>query len=244
MSQFAESVFIAAGLRAPFRRSGRAPAAHDAVSLSVPAVQGMAAHTEPDLLVTGTVIPNLGLINIAREIWLAAKLNTNLPAFSVLLSFSKGIARTFVRGVIFGSDVMKAPPLHELGAQKMLGYHDAPKVEIKPSEVKIGVEVAGINPLDWYLGEEYDAQTPKCRRYVAFRAIPSSDISGVVESLADYMDGLALDDEVLGTIRFAETSSASYRVSSPNPSAKNFFRVAQLPKSTSVSMYKFGRSAW
>ena len=46
MSRFAEPVFIAAGLRTPFGRGGGALAAYDAVSLSVPVVQAMAAKAE------------------------------------------------------------------------------------------------------------------------------------------------------------------------------------------------------
>ncbi|MBR8193590.1 hypothetical protein KDW82_31710 [Burkholderia vietnamiensis] len=55
MSRFAEPVFIAAGLRTPFGRGGGALAAYDAISLSVPVVQAMAAQAEPDLLVWGGV---------------------------------------------------------------------------------------------------------------------------------------------------------------------------------------------
>ena len=51
MSRFAEPVFVAAGLRTPFGRGGGALAAYDAISLSVPVVQAMAAQAEPDLLV-------------------------------------------------------------------------------------------------------------------------------------------------------------------------------------------------
>ena len=49
MSRFAEPVFIAAGLRTPFGRGGGALAAYDAISLSVPVVQAMAAQAETAL---------------------------------------------------------------------------------------------------------------------------------------------------------------------------------------------------
>ncbi len=88
MSRFAEPVFVAAGLRTPFGRGGGALAAYDAISLSVPVVQAMAEQAERDLLVWGTVIPNLGWSNIARETWLDAKLNPTVPAFSVVLACS------------------------------------------------------------------------------------------------------------------------------------------------------------
>ncbi len=78
MSRFAEPVFVAAGLRTSFGRGSGALANYDAVSLSVPVVQAMANLAEPDLAVWGTVIPNLGWSNIAREVWLDAKLNPSV----------------------------------------------------------------------------------------------------------------------------------------------------------------------
>ena len=121
MSRFAEPVFIAAGLRTPFGRGGGALAAYDAISLSVPVVQAMAAQAEPDLLVWGTVIPNLGWSNIARETWLDAKLNPTVPAFSVVLACSTSMTATFAaagmlgRGtdltMVGGSEVMSRPSI-------------------------------------------------------------------------------------------------------------------------------------
>jgi len=119
MSRFAEPVFVAAGLRTPFGRGGGALAAYDAVSLSVPVVQAMAALAEPDLLLWGTVIPNLGWSNIARETWLDAKLNPNVPALSVVLACSTSMVATFAAAgmlgggtdltMVGGSEVMSRP---------------------------------------------------------------------------------------------------------------------------------------
>ena len=47
MSRFAKPVFVAAGLRTPFGRGGGALAAYDAISLSVPVMQAMAAILPP-----------------------------------------------------------------------------------------------------------------------------------------------------------------------------------------------------
>ena len=105
MSRFAEPVFVAAGLRTPFGRGGGALAAYDAVSLSVPVVQAMAAQAEPDLLVWGTVIPNLGWSNIARETWLDAKLNPTVPAFSVVLACSTSMTATFAAAGMLGGGI-------------------------------------------------------------------------------------------------------------------------------------------
>ncbi len=121
MRRFAEPVFVAAGLRTPFGRGGGALAAYDTVSLSVPVVQAMAAQAEPDLLVWGAVIPNLGWSNIARETWLDAKLNPNVPAFSVVLACSTSMTATFAAAgmlgggtdltMVGGSEVMSRPSL-------------------------------------------------------------------------------------------------------------------------------------
>ena len=121
MSRFAEPVFVAAGLRTPFGRGGGALAAYDAVSLSVPVVQAMAALAEHDLLLWGTVIPNLGWSNIARETWLDAKLNPNVPALSVVLACSTSMVATFAAAgmlgegtdltMVGGSEVMSRPSL-------------------------------------------------------------------------------------------------------------------------------------
>ena len=121
MKRFAEHVFIAAGLRTPFGRGGGPLSAYDAVSLSVPVVKAMAAHAEPDLFVWGTVIPNVGWSNIARETWLDAKLSPTVPAYSVVLACSTSMAATFAAGgmlgggtnlaMVGGSEVMSRPPI-------------------------------------------------------------------------------------------------------------------------------------
>lgn len=121
MSRFVEPVFVAAGLRTPFGRGGGALAAYNAVSLSVPVVQAMAAQAEPDLLVWGTVIPNSVWSNIARETWLDAKLNPTVPAFSVVLACSTSMTATLAAAgmlgggtdltMVGGAEVMSRPSI-------------------------------------------------------------------------------------------------------------------------------------
>ncbi|MCM3681050.1 MULTISPECIES: thiolase family protein [Sphingomonadaceae] len=121
MSRFAKPVFLAAGLRTAFGRGGGALATYDAISLSVPVVQAMAQHAEPDFVVWGTVIPNLGWSNIAREVWLDAKLNPSVPAFSVVLACSTSMTATFAAAgmlgggadlsLVGGAEVMSRPSL-------------------------------------------------------------------------------------------------------------------------------------
>lgn len=118
---FAQSVYIASGLRTPFGRGGGALADHDAISLSVPLAKAMADIARPDFAVWGTVIPSLGWSNIAREIWLDAKLDPTVPSFSAVLACATSIVAAFAAGGMLGGDadlalvggaeVMSNPPI-------------------------------------------------------------------------------------------------------------------------------------
>lgn len=121
MDRFPHTVFVAAGLRTPFGRGGGAFVNYEAVGLSVPVVRAMADRAEPDLVVWGSVIPNLGWSNVAREVWLDAKLNPNVPAFSVVLACSTSMVAAFAAAGMLGSgidltlvggvEVMSRPPI-------------------------------------------------------------------------------------------------------------------------------------
>jgi acetyl-CoA C-acetyltransferase len=95
-------IFIAPGVRTPFSRIDGALAAHDAVELSVPVVRAMSARlrpgTLPDFVVWGSVVPNLGWSNIAREIWLDAKLDPCVPAYSVVLACASSVTAAVAAG--------------------------------------------------------------------------------------------------------------------------------------------------
>lgn len=97
-----QDTFIASGLRTPFSRIDGALAAHDAIELSVPVVQAMSgrlrAGTLPDFVVWGSVVPNLGWSNIAREIWLDAKLDPRVPAYSVVLACASSLTAAIAAG--------------------------------------------------------------------------------------------------------------------------------------------------
>jgi len=85
-----EARWIVAGLRSPFARVDGGLRGLDAVALSVPVVRAMAAHLpagdRPDFVVWGTVAPNLGWSNIARETVVDAGLDPSTPAFSTVLA--------------------------------------------------------------------------------------------------------------------------------------------------------------
>ena len=97
---------------------------------------------------------------------------------------------------------MKAIRLHQFGGAEVLRYEDAPRPELKAGEVLVRVHAAGINPPDWYLRDGYRMLPPEFRPPVPLPVIPGSDISGVVEAVANDVQGFSTGDEVFGLIRF------------------------------------------
>jgi acetyl-CoA C-acetyltransferase len=105
-----DPIWLAAGLRTPFARVDGPLAELDAVKLSLPVVRSMAGLGEsgisggarPDLLVWGTVIPNLGYSNIAREVQIEAGLDQSIPAFSTVLACSTSMLAAFEAAAMLG----------------------------------------------------------------------------------------------------------------------------------------------
>jgi len=91
--------WIAAGLRTAFARVDGPLRRLDALGLSVPVAKAMAARLSsgdrPDLLVWGTVAPNLAWSNIAREIVVQGGLEPATPAFSTVLACATSMAAAF-----------------------------------------------------------------------------------------------------------------------------------------------------
>ncbi len=100
------------------------------------------------------------------------------------------------------TNTMKAIRLHEFGGPEVLRYEDAPMPELKPGEVLVRVHAVGINPPDWYLRDGYKALPSQFRPSVPLPVIPGSDVSGVVEAVAEDVKGFSVGDKVFGMIRF------------------------------------------
>lgn len=84
-----QRIWLLPGLRTPFVKSDGALAKYDAIELSIPVVQAMVSEgNKPDFAVWGTVLPNLGWSNIAREVLLDAKVDATIPAFSTVMACS------------------------------------------------------------------------------------------------------------------------------------------------------------
>ena len=91
----AQALWLAQGLRTPFSKMDGALPARDAIALSVPLVQTMTAGLKPDLMVWGTVAPNLHWSNIAREVALDAGLSPYVPSFSVVMACATSMVGVF-----------------------------------------------------------------------------------------------------------------------------------------------------
>ncbi|WP_287459753.1 NADP-dependent oxidoreductase [Sphingomonas sp.] len=100
------------------------------------------------------------------------------------------------------SEVMKAVRLHAFGGPEVLVYEDAPKPQVKPGEVLVRVHAVGVNPPDWYLREGYKMLPPEWQPEMTFPIIPGTDISGVIEAVADDVTDFSVGDEVYAVVRF------------------------------------------
>ncbi len=100
------------------------------------------------------------------------------------------------------SERMKAVRQHAFGGPEVLVYEDAPKPRPAAGEVLVRVRAVGLNPPDWYLREGYKALPPEWRPQVTFPVILGTDISGVVEAVAEDVGDFRAGDEVHAMVRF------------------------------------------
>ncbi|MEH1169442.1 NADP-dependent oxidoreductase [Micromonospora sp. CPCC 205539] len=108
------------------------------------------------------------------------------------------------------TNTMKAIRLHQHGTPEVLRYEDAPIPTPTSGEVLIRVHAVGINPPDWYLREGMTNLPPETRPTFHFPVIPGTDVSGVVETVADDVTDFAVGDEVFGMLRFPSFDGAAY----------------------------------
>jgi acetyl-CoA C-acetyltransferase len=104
MQSLARPVWLAAGLRTPFVGVDGPFAHRDSLALSVPVVQAMAAQVSGpiDFGVWGAVAPNLAYANLAREVWLEARLDPHVPTFTTIMQCSTSMVGAFEAAGILG----------------------------------------------------------------------------------------------------------------------------------------------
>jgi acetyl-CoA C-acetyltransferase len=92
-----QPIWLAAGVRSPFVAVDGPFAHRDSLILSVPVVQAMAerVHGPIDAAVWGGVVQNLAYANLAREVWLEAKLDPHVPTFTTVMQCSTSMVGVF-----------------------------------------------------------------------------------------------------------------------------------------------------
>lgn len=150
-------IYLVAGVRTPFAKSGGAFAAHDAIALSAPVVQVMARRARPDFLIWGQVIPSTTVSNLGRELLLEAGLDSTIPASSSVLACSTSMIGAFQAGAMLGRggahlalvggvETMSHVPiaLHQSVADKIVG------LAMKNSAEALA-QLAALTPADFNL---------------------------------------------------------------------------------------------
>jgi len=97
---------------------------------------------------------------------------------------------------------MRAVRQHEFGGPEVLRYEDAPLPELKAGEVLVRVHAVGLNPPDWYLRDGYRMLPPEWQPKLSFPLILGTDVSGVVEAVAEGVVDFAIGDDVYAMVRF------------------------------------------
>ena len=98
--------------------------------------------------------------------------------------------------------VMKAVVQHQFGGPEVLKYENVPIPELKSGEVIVRVQAIGLNPPDWYLRDGYKMLPPEWQPQVAFPVILGTDISGVIEAVAEDVNDFTIGDEIYSMVRF------------------------------------------
>src|SRR6476646_7580283 len=99
------TIWLAAGLRTPFVGVDGPFAHRDSLALSVPVVHAMApfATGQIDFAIWGAVVGNLAYANLAREVWLEAKLDPHVPTFTTIMQCSTSMVGVFEAAGLLGS---------------------------------------------------------------------------------------------------------------------------------------------
>ena len=107
---------------------------------------------------------------------------------------------------------MKAVQIHKYGGSEELVLEEAPKPVIDEHEVLIKIYASGVNPVDWKIRVNKSGGEKR-----TFPIILGWDMSGVIESVGNYVQGFKPGDEVYGMPDISKNGSyAEYIAVDPN----------------------------
>jgi len=176
MANIEQTIWLAAGVRTPFVGVDGPFAHRDSLALSVPVVQAMAerSHGQIDFAVWGAVAVNLAYANLAREVWLDAKLDPHVPTFTTVMQCSTSMVGVFEAAGMLGRG---RPGLALVGGVESM------------SRVQVGL---GQNLSDW-LRRIVRARSAK-QRIGLLRKLRPSDIRLFVPQVRNRVTGRSMGE--------------------------------------------------
>lgn len=142
---------------------------------------------------------------------------------------------------------MKAIRMHSFGDPEVLQYEDVPIPKLGSGEVQIRVHAIGLNPPDWYLRNGYKDLPPEWQPNGDFPIIPGTDVSGVIEAVANDVNDFSVGDEVYSMVRFPEGvfgESQAYAEFVNVPASQVGFRPTQIEHKYSGAAPMSVLTAW
>lgn len=126
---------------------------------------------------------------------------------------------------------MRRLQYNRYGGPEVMSIKEWTLPELAPDKVRVRVEAAAVNPLDWKLRQG-------AMKLITGRKFPrgmGSDFAGVVEKVGSGVTSLRVGDEVFGTVdiknqgAFAEFVDADARLVVRKPTALSFSEAACMP---------------
>lgn len=143
-----------------------------------------------------------------------------------------GLALTATLGTVALADkpqeLMQAIEFAEYGPAEVLRLVELPRPQPAAGELRIRVEAAGVNPVDWKIRngslKHYGQGVP---------AIPGFDVAGVVDALGEGVSGFKPGDEVFALLpqtgAYAEYALAPVDAVARKPEQLSFAEAAAVP---------------
>ncbi len=141
-------------------------------------------------------------------------------------------------------NTMRAIRLHKFGGPEALHYDEVPIPEPKPGEVLVRVHAIAINPPDWYVREGMTNVPAEMRPPLTLPITPGTDVSGVVVSVGDGVDGLHVGDEVFGLLRFPSFEGSAYAEYVAAPASDLARKPAGVGHTDAAGVSMAGLTAW
>lgn len=139
---------------------------------------------------------------------------------------------------------MQAYVFTEYGGPENQELRELPVPEPGPSELRIAVRAAGVNPVDWKIRQGHLREVMPLALPVAL----GQEAAGVVEAVGQDVDGFAVGDEVLGSVApgsgaFAEHALLTASTVAPKPTGLSFTDAAVLAVAGATAYDALGQLA-